>query len=268
LVGRQAQSILEEIETSLSHLQPDGRRFFVARMGSTGSSWLAKLLNSHPDVFCSHEGVAARAYPARSYGHADILRFLNWLAWDSMHGAYTAIGDVGSVWSLHAVALREFQTAILLRHPARLLNTRLARYAHDQSFTEVRTDAEVREIWDIDMSMCDPLDRVFLHDLFVFASQAWAAERGVHLIRIEDMSDSAYCLRELKHLTGMDYDPGLVGQAIRKRVNQHVQPMAIAQIVASFTPRQREWYWLMLREAAPHLGYDLGDDISSAAASV
>jgi hypothetical protein len=259
LVDRQAQPILEEI--SLSHLQPHGRRFVVARMGSTGSAWLAKLLNSHPDVFCSHEGVAARAYPARSYGHADILRFLNWLAWDTMHGAYTAIGDVGSIWQLHAAALREFQTAVLMRHPARLLNTRLATYAHDRSFTEIETDADLREVWDIDMSACEPLDRVFLHDLFIFASQTWAAERGVRLIRIEDMSDTAHCLRELAHLTGIDYDPGLVERAIRKRVNQRAQPMAIPQIVASFTPRQREWYGLVLREAAPRLGYDLNCDV-------
>jgi hypothetical protein len=235
-------------------------------MGSTGSAWLAKLLNSHPDVFCSHESVAARAYPAHRYGHGDIFRLLRWLAWDTMHGAYTAIGDVGSVWGMHAVGLREFQTAILLRHPARLLNSRLTHYPHDQSFTEVGSDADVREVWDIDMSTCEPLDRVFLHDLFIFASQTWAAERGVRLIRIEDMSDTAHCIQELKHLTGMVYDSGLVEQAIRKRVNERARPMAIPQIVASFTPRQREWYWLMLQEAAPYLGYDLDHDISLSAA--
>jgi hypothetical protein len=80
------------------------------------------------------------------------------------------------------------------------------------------------------------------------------------------MSDTAHCIQELKHLTGMDYDSGLVEQAIRKRVNERARPMAISQIVASFTPRQREWYWLMLREAAPHLGYDLDHDISLSAA--
>lgn len=243
-------------------LQPRGQRFVVARMGSTGSAWLAKLLNSHPDVFCSHEGVAARAYPARSYGPVDILRFLDWLAWDTMHGAYAAIGDVGSVWQSHAVALREFQTAVLMRHPARLLSTRLATYAHDQPFIEIETDADVRRVWDIDMSTCEPLDRVFLHDLFIFASQTWVADRGVRLIRIEDMSDTAHCLLELKHLTGVDYDPGLVEQAIRVRVNQRVPPMPIPQIVASFTPQQREWYWLILGEAAPRLGYDLNCDAS------
>jgi hypothetical protein len=184
LVSRQAQPILDEIETASAHLRPPGRRFVVARMGSTGSAWLAKLLNSHPDVFCSHESVAARAYPARRYDHGDIFRLLRWLAWDKMHGAYTAIGDVGSVWAMHAVGLHEFQTAILLRHPARLLNSRLAHYPDDQSFTEVGSDAGVREVWDIDMSTCEPLDRVFLHDLFIFASQIWAAERGVRLIRI------------------------------------------------------------------------------------
>ena len=257
--------MLEEL--SLSHCQPRGHRFVVARMGSTGSAWMAKLLNSHPDVFCSHEGVAARAYPARTYGHADMLRFLDWLAWDTMQGAYAAIGDVGSVWQLHAFALREFQTAVLVRHPARMLNTRLTTYRHDQPFIEIETDASVRELWDIDMSSCEPLDRVFLHDLFIFASQTWGASRGVRLIRIEDMSNTPHCLSELKHLTGLDYDPSLVERASRRRVNQHAQPMSIPQIVASFTPKQRAWYSLILREAAPRLGYDLYSDATLAASA-
>jgi hypothetical protein len=232
-------------------------------MGSTGSAWLARLLNSHPDVFCSHEGVAARAYPG-PYGEVDIFRFLDWLAWDNMHGAYAAIGDVGSIWQYHARALPAFQTSLLIRHPARMLNTRLATYTDDQSFGGIDTDL-VRAVWDIDISACGPVDRIFLHDIFIFASQAWAAERGVHVIRIEDMSDTTHCLRELAHLTGIDYDPVLVRQAIRKRVNQRTRPMAIPQILAGFTPRQREWYGLMLREAAPHLGYDLNCDVSLAA---
>lgn len=236
-------------------------------MGSTGSAWLAKLLNSHPDVFCSHEGVAARAYPAHSYDHSDIIRFLGWLAWDTMHGAYTVIGDIGSVWQSHAAALRGFKTAVLMRHPAYLLNTRLTTYPNDQSFTAITSDSDVRQLWGIDMGACDPLDRVFLHDLFTFACQTWAAERAIRLIRIEDMANTARCLRELKHLTGLDYDPALVERASRQRVNQRARPTTVPEIVANFTPRQREWYRLILHEAAPRLGYDLNRDWSMAASA-
>jgi hypothetical protein len=230
-------------------------------MGSTGSGWLAKLLNSHPEVFCSHEAVVARAYPESSYGPADIFCFIDWLARSTMHGAYTSIGDVGSVWQSHAAALRGFTTAVLVRHPARVLNTRLATYPNDQSFTEIDTESDVRKLWGIEMALCDPLDRVFLHDLFIYASQTWALERGIRLIRIEDMAHTDCCLLELKYLTGIDYDPVLVQQANRKRVNQRTKTMSLPEIIRSFSPRQREWYRLILREAAPRLGYDLNRDI-------
>jgi hypothetical protein len=179
-------------------------------MGSTGSGWLAKLLNSHPDIFCSHEAVVARAYPAASYRAPDIFRFIDWLARSSMPGAYTSIGDVGSVWQSYAAALRGFKTAALVRHPARVLNTRPTTYPNDQSFTEIDTDSDVRSLWGIDMAACEPLDRIFLHDLLVFAAQTWAVERGIRLIRIDDMADTDCCLLELKYLTGIDYAPGLV----------------------------------------------------------
>jgi hypothetical protein len=107
---------LSEITSRLSNLQICGksRRFVVSRMGSTGSTWLAKLLNSHPDVFCSHERILARTYPTRSYGNSEILQFMESLAWDDMHGAYSAIGDVGSVWAAHVANTGAFGTGILL----------------------------------------------------------------------------------------------------------------------------------------------------------
>jgi hypothetical protein len=260
-VAHRAQSIIGEIESLVTPHPPRVPRFAVARMGSTGSTWFAKLLNSHPEVYCSHEGVAARAYPARTYGSDDIIRFVDWLACDNMHGAYAAIGDVGSIWQSHAPALRGFQTALLVRHPARLLRTRLITYPMDQSFTEINADSDVCELRGIVMAACEPLDRVFLHDLHIFAAQAWGLDRGIPVIRIEDMTQTSVCLRALRRLTGIDYDPALVERANRKRVNQHATPVAIPEIIASFTPRQREWYRLFLDEAAPLLGYDLDRDV-------
>src|SRR5262245_23316782 len=85
---------LREVESRLADLKLCGahRRFAVARMGSTGSTWLAKLLNSHPDVFGYHEGIITRIAPATSYGSDEVLAFIKVLACDAMHGAYRAAG--------------------------------------------------------------------------------------------------------------------------------------------------------------------------------
>jgi hypothetical protein len=257
LTDRNSEDVLRTIASSLPDLQPRGPRFVVARMGGTGSSWLAKLLNSHRDVFCSHEGVAARAFPAKQYSSDDIFRFLRWLAWDTMHGAYAATGDVGSVWQSHAAGLDGFRTALLMRHPARLLASRLATFPYDQSFTQIGSEADIREIWDIDISRFDPIDRVFVHDLHTFASQVWPLQRGVRIVHIEDLASPERCQEETKYLTGVDYPPDLIERAIRTPINQRSKPIPIRQIVSSFTARQRDWYRCILGDAAPELGYDL-----------
>src|SRR5438105_4434195 len=116
--------IWRDIAARLSELQVSGphRRFLVQRLGSTGSTWLAKLLNSHPDVFCYQEGVISKIFPARSYGNEEILGFIQLLSEDRMHDAYAAVGDVGSTWLPHVLALPrdKFSSGLLLRHPARM----------------------------------------------------------------------------------------------------------------------------------------------------
>ena len=255
--NRNSQDILQTIELSREELQPRGTRFIVARMGGTGSAWLAKLLNSHPDVFCSHEAVAARAFPAKQYSGEDIFLFLRWLAWDTMHEAYAAIGDVGSVWQSHAVAVPGFRTALLIRHPARVLASRLATYPNDQSFTDIWTQDAIREIWDIDISRFDPLDQVFLNDLYIFAAHLWGLQRGIRIIRIEDLARPQDCHNAAKYLTGLEYPAQIIDEAIKRPVNQRVKPAPIQQIVSGFTARQREWYRLILRDVAPEFGYEL-----------
>src|SRR5437870_615055 len=109
------------------------RGFVINRIGSTGSTWLAKLLNSHADVYCSHEGFTAHVYLSTECTADDVLKFIEYFAWDTKHGAYKVLGDIGSVWAGHLPHLKPMTRGLLVRHPARLLNTRLAIYPSDQS---------------------------------------------------------------------------------------------------------------------------------------
>jgi hypothetical protein len=150
------------------------RRFLVTRMGSTGSTWLVKLLNSHPEVFCYHEGVVAQVFPATSYTSDDVVTFIRWLCHDTMHRAYRAVGDAGSVGlgHIHALPKGLFTTGVLLRHPARMLNTRLKVFKTDQSFTQIDPQClrSIEETWGIQASKRDEMDQIFLQDLFHFCT--------------------------------------------------------------------------------------------------
>src|ERR1700692_3299627 len=94
---------LRDLESQLSTIRvsTSPRRFLVNRMGSTGSTWVAKLLNSHPDVFCSHEGIFAKAFPSYEVDAKQIVTFIQFLAANTTHGAYSALGDIGSSWLGH-----------------------------------------------------------------------------------------------------------------------------------------------------------------------
>jgi hypothetical protein len=267
-IDRVHAQALSEAASRLSGLTFSGtaRRFLVCRMGSTGSTWLAKLLNSHPEVRCSHEGYLVVAYPMApaECGHEEVLKFIEYFAWEGGHDAYQVLGDVGSVWLGHLPHLRSATTGLLLRHPARVLRTRQFAYSGEQPPPPIPAQSRecIREIWDIDTDIHDPFDQLFLHDAFTYASHVWGLGSVDVLIRLEEMRNPERCHAMLAALTGLTYSPELVELAVNRPVHQRTAGgLSIREIVAGFSARQRDWYRLMLGEVAPGLGYSLFDDI-------
>jgi hypothetical protein len=262
-----AQELMDR-RSAMSDLTIQGNlsRFLIGRMGSTGSTWLAKLLDSHPEVSCSHEGFVSQVFPRDNCSASDIDRFIQYFAWDVKHNAYRAVGDVGSAWSTHLPYL-PFTTALLLRHPARLLHTRLRIYPNDQSFFPSVSESAhtcIREIWGIHSEDCDTTDQAFLYDAFIFASQVWAIGKVDMLIRIEDLGVAEYCHQTLRALTGEEYDPAIVERSISNRVNQRSGPTkSVQEIVAGFSALQRDWYHIILGDVIEEFGYSLLDDLDS-----
>jgi len=76
------------------------------------------------------------------------------------------------------------------------------------------------------------------------------------LVRIEDMADATHTHSVLTTLTGLRYDAETVDNALRNRVNQRAAPARVREIVEGFSPRQREWYRVMIRDAAQAIDYD------------
>jgi hypothetical protein len=256
---RRADAFRSRLQVQCGH-----RCFVVARMGSTGSTWLAKLLNSHPDVFCSHERVVSHVFPATGFDASDLEHLIELLASDCMHGAYEAAGDVGSVWLGYAVALQgKFTTGLLARHPARVVNTRLT--TRGLSFTVISPEARscIEALWGISLDSMDPIDQAFVHDLHTFASQVRGIDRIDCVMRIEDLLDAGHCREALATLTGIEYREDLITGALACRTNTRATRRSVPEIVEAFTPDQRRWYEHILADVAPHFGYDLFSDRTS-----
>jgi hypothetical protein len=265
-------SDVEDLRLRLGSLGLNGphRRFLVNRMGGTGSSWLVKLLNTHPDVFCYHEGVIIRTYPSSSYGSEDIVSFIRWLAADDMKGAYKAVGDIGSAWVGHLTSVpRElFTTGILLRHPARILNSRLNIFKTDKYFTEISSEylQHIERTWGIDAPKRSEIDQIFLQDLCNLKAQMDAVNAVDVVMQLELMSrDSDYCQDMLGKLTGRFYERALIEPMLNNPVNSRAQGGAsIADILAGFTADQRTWYHLLLQDSISKIGYELDNEVSAA----
>src|SRR5579883_2360772 len=237
VVNRSYASLIESAESRLSRVKPWGtcRKFLVSRMGSTGSTWFSKLLNSHPDILCSHERILSRIHPAREYGQEEIMELIECMAHETVHDAYRAIGDVGSVWATHLALLPSFGTGLLVRHPARSLYTRLCTFPKDQSFSVVPPQSVgiVQEIWGLNLETFEPVDQIFLHDMLTFAWQSGVLQKISVVIRIEDLKSMSYCQRTLRALTGVAFPQRLILNASRSKVNQRTTPsLTIRDIVA------------------------------------
>jgi len=61
-------------------------------------------------VHCTHEGFVAQGYPSDQFDDRDVLRFLEYFAWDNKHEAYRELGDDAD--------LSSFRKAMWVRHPA------------------------------------------------------------------------------------------------------------------------------------------------------
>ncbi len=85
------------------------RCFFIGSFGRSGTVWLSKLLNAHPEVLCLHEGSILHQQPRPWYesGARETLAWLGGLRdlsrWDVGLLCYRAVGDVNSIGGYHRV---------------------------------------------------------------------------------------------------------------------------------------------------------------------
>jgi hypothetical protein len=228
---------------------PGPNRFFVARQGGTGSTWLAKTLNSHPNVYCTHEGIFGVVFPRKTYDVDDHLRFVERIARDRMHGAYAAIGDVGSTWLGQQMFFPPaWETGWLIRHPVHSLNFIMQHIrVGGASFPAIpESDWEqIEAVFDVRCPQLSPEEIYFLHHAGVWARglvRATLLNGARHILRIEDMSDPDRLREMLAKLTGLTYGDELLDAAMNRRVNaREGAERPVEEVFSDFTPKQRRW---------------------------
>lgn len=245
------------------------RRFLVARMGGTGSSFLARLLNSHIDVNCTHED--ALKYMRASIGCVESIKCVyNWLASDSTHDAYKAAGDVGSAFLEHLIAARNvtvhsgaerplpLATGLIVRHP--LLVYRVQKSYFDDAPFQLKDwqVARIARFWP-DLSSTEmATDPCFLWNMTVWMEGCVSANNVDVLIRTSDFGDLETLSTIATKLTGLVYPESLLVAATSVRINAKFNADdEITKIFNELSDTQKKRYLDVIAEPAAHLGYSV-----------
>lgn len=241
------------------------RRFFVCRLGQSGSTWFAKLLNSHPEVFCSHERILGNIHPQTGVSMEDQHRLIQWYASDTQHETYKAVGDIGSLDLFLAVSLPRdiFQIGMLMRHPLNQIHTRMNVIHHDPSELVIddkrlATEFYIKRDLGIDASKHSELDRYFLVNTWFWHRQFERAREMDTVIQVERLNEVEYAQQVLQDLTGVHYESALLERALAKRENARAKKVASTkEAFDQFTPQQQEWYRFMVNDLAEEFGYSI-----------
>jgi len=239
------------------------RRFFVCRLGQTGSTWLAKLINSHPEVLCLHEAILFKIHPKFSYSLEDQYDLIRWYCADTQHRAYSALGEIGSLDLNLAIKLpREiFTIGLLLRHPANQLFTRLGTAKEDLRVFEIdekklRIEYFLKEKFGIHASKYESEDRLFLRMAWMWKKKLEGSKDVDCILKVEEFNNLDYAQETLLKLTGVHYEPSFLERAIDKKENVRAKKVETPrEAFNQFTPQQQEWYKLMVNELAEEIGY-------------
>lgn len=250
----------------LSETQINGshRRFFLCRLGQSGSTWFAKLLNSHPDVFCSHERILSKIHPKTAASLEDQHHLIQWFAFDSQHETYRAVGDIGSIDLSLALELPrdKFTIGLLVSHPAcqviaHLQSTNLESYDPNQDQNQLQMETEIKNVFGIEAVNFPTADRVFLSICWLWYCILQNIHEVDYTLKLEDLFQIQPAQQALEALTGVKYDPQLIQHSLTGEERSLAGNVESPSIFFDKRPQQRHWYKAMVHPLAEQLGYTI-----------
>lgn len=250
------------LQRDILNIYPPSRLFAVISWGCAGTSWLARVLNSHPDVYCVHAAATFWKIFAGS-PYVDGPGYLRLLG--AQGYSHAVAGDVHGVSRYEIPAIRaefgdSFRAAVVVRDPLPRLRSQLALMARlrcHQGWDLAYVPAAAAKLgldatgWDLDAQLS-------FHAMNMLNAIVDEVSVGP-IYRIEDLGTSDTELLGLfAHLTdGLavpDWWLGYVRQLAR--VNSHVSRTDVVQIQVDRTLLERVVVpraWTLYRELGYHI---------------
>ena len=236
---------------------PLTQAFAVVSWGCAATAWLAKILNSHPEIWCVH---ALRSYWAILGQAADLDDVTYMYVIASQGHAHKAAGDVhgiarSSIPALHQVFGARFQAVVVVRAPEPRLGSLLAlfaRYQGHQSW-DTRFARHLIATHRLRLPTGTYAEELFVHGVNML--NAVVEEQAVGTIyRCEDLTSNAEILGQcIEEVTRGAVQPtrGWLQAAVQSgKINLHraeTQPLSLTEwqleiLHKIVTPRAWEYY--------------------------
>jgi hypothetical protein len=225
----QVQHAMLVIESLKGTSRMTHKLFAVVSWGCAATAWLAKALNSHPDIFCTHSGNGHWKAHGRApdISGSELMAVLDAIA-DS---CYLAAGDVHGLSREDVEAVRtlfgdQFNAVVLVREPMARLRSQVALFkqANYRGWAGLDYVEPLAKAAGFDPSKLTIEQMHFIHGANML--NAIIKEKSIGKIyRCEDVtSDPSYLVDILLELTGetVAFTPAWAAAAVAsKKVNAH-----------------------------------------------
>jgi len=196
---------LTPFQKDVLNIYPPPRLFAVVSWGCAGTAWIARVLNSHPDIFCVHS--AATFW--RTFAEAPQIDGKEYMRLLGAQGfSHKVAGDVhgvsrSSINSIEKEFGSSFRKAVVVRDPVPRVRSQLALMARLKNYKEWDVDyvdAAARNL-DMDPTNWTNDDRLKFHAVNML--NAIEEEKNINpIFRIEDLSSNQSTFLEFfSHLT-------------------------------------------------------------------
>jgi hypothetical protein len=235
---------------------PPTHAFAIISWGAAATSWLARALNAHPDIYCVH---AANQF-WHALGRAPYLDGVEYLRVIASQGyAHRIAGDIHGI-SRHLVpALRKtfpgrFKSAVLIRDPYPRLRSQ---FAHFDRFKQYRTydvsyiDAVIDNLG-LDVSHDDYDRKLYVHGVNMLNAIVEEVEMGP-VFTSESVTSDPLALKKLIVAIadeGFEVDDAWCEQTVHaQRVNRHQR--------SSADPLAQPWLQEIIRKVVQPRAWEL-----------
>jgi hypothetical protein len=252
---------LSDYQRSHLHRHPPAQTFAVISWGCAATGWIARVLGSHPDIYCVHAG--------NTFWHIlggveqlDGVPYLRIIA--SQGHEYAAAGDVHGISRVHVPELRRvfeglFNAAVVVREPLARLRSQLALFEEYEAVEEPR-----RTVWNLDyvdgvldrsrvvLPNGDYASRFFVHAVNMLNAILEERQAG-KVYRCEDLTGNAHVLGDfVEEITRGKVSPShewLKTAVLTGKVNSHSR--------ANGEPELSEWQIDAIRKVVDPQAWDL-----------